>query len=133
SRLHFGLLGWGPSLRRQFGGVGLMVDSPGIVLRVEASPSWVLEGHLADRVQRILTKLESSLLELGIRAQPAHIHVLEAPAEHVGLGVGTQLSLAVARAVMMLTGITEPSAEELARLTGRGLRSGIGLHGFQRG
>ena len=32
SRLHFGLLGWGPHLLRQFGGIGLMIDSPGIEL-----------------------------------------------------------------------------------------------------
>ncbi len=32
SRLHFGLLGWGPEARRQFGGIGLMIDSPGIEL-----------------------------------------------------------------------------------------------------
>ena len=30
SRLHFGLFGWGPEARRQFGGVGLMVDDPGL-------------------------------------------------------------------------------------------------------
>ena len=55
------------------------------------------------------------------------------PAEHVGLGVGTQLCLAVARTILSLAGMPEPSVEQLARLTGRGRRSGIGLHGFHHG
>ncbi len=50
-----------------------------------------------------------------------------------GLGVGTQLSLAVARAVLELAGVTDAPVEKLARLTGRGGRSGIGLHGFAHG
>jgi beta-RFAP synthase len=61
------------------------------------------------------------------------IRITEAPPEHVGLGVGTQLSLAVAAAMVRLAGAPLPSPEDLARLTGRGHRSGIGLHGFQRG
>ena len=61
------------------------------------------------------------------------IQIVRAPREHVGLGVGTQLSLAIALAVLELNGETEPGAERLARLTGRGYRSGIGLHGFRHG
>ncbi len=58
---------------------------------------------------------------------------MTAPADHVGLGVGTQLSLAVVRMVMKLAGDFEPSVESLAELSGRGRRSGIGLHGFVHG
>ena len=36
SRLHFGLLGWGPQAPRQFGGVGLMVERPGLEIVAEA-------------------------------------------------------------------------------------------------
>jgi beta-RFAP synthase len=127
------LLRWGPGLRRQFGGLGLMIQAPDIALRAEPADSWAITGSLASRVQRIVASLETRLLESGIRARPAHIHVLRAPPEHTGLGVGTQLSLAVARAVLRLSGAAEPAAEDLALFTGRGLRSGIGLHGFQRG
>ena len=51
----------------------------------------------------------------------------------MGLGVGTQLSLAVARAVTESLGAPVKSAVELARLTGRGGRSGVGIHGFDHG
>jgi beta-RFAP synthase len=55
------------------------------------------------------------------------------PAEHVGLGVGTQLGLAVAKALAVACGEPEISALELAARIGRGERSAIGVHGFDRG
>jgi beta-ribofuranosylaminobenzene 5'-phosphate synthase len=63
----------------------------------------------------------------------AQIRVVTAPPEHVGLGVGTQLCLAVARAVFLLAGTRDLAVDDLARWTGRGRRSGIGLHGFDQG
>jgi len=133
SRLHFGLLGWGPGSRRQFGGLGLMIQRPDLTLTAEPADSWGAEGPLSKRVEPLLARLRERLLEDGMRVPPVRIRVLDAPVEHVGLGVGTQLSLAVASAVLRQVGIVEPTAEELGRLTGRGERSGIGLHGFQRG
>ena len=128
SRLHFGLLGWGPDSPRQFGGLGLMIDEPGIRLVARPSSDWSAEGPLAKRVLRIAHALAAQ------RALPPVAFVVEtAPREHVGLGVGTQLSLAVAQATLILAGETDLSLERLAQLTGRGLRSGIGLHGFRRG
>jgi beta-ribofuranosylaminobenzene 5'-phosphate synthase len=133
SRLHFGLLGWGPEVVRQFGGIGLMIDSPAIELTVEPAGEWIAEGLLAARVDLIITQIRERLLESSINLPPARVRVESAPAEHVGLGVGTQLSLAVARAILKLGRLNDPPVSELARLTGRGGRSGIGLHGFHHG
>ena len=133
SRLHFGLLGWGPHVRRQFGGVGLMIDPPGIELIAEPATAWIAEGPLAVRVQSLLGQLRERIAETGATLPPVRIRVVSAPPEHVGFGVGTQLCLAVARAVFKLAGVAEPAIDELARLTGRGHRSGIGLYGFQHG
>ena len=44
SRLHFGLLGWGPEVARQFGGIGLMIDSPGIELIAEPADALDCRG-----------------------------------------------------------------------------------------
>ena len=52
---------------------------------------------------------------------------------HAGLGAGTQLGLAVARAMAIAAGHEDWDAPELARRVGRGLRSGVGVHGFGRG
>jgi beta-ribofuranosylaminobenzene 5'-phosphate synthase len=132
-RLHFGLLGWGPESRRQFGGLGLMIESPGIELTVERATTQVVQGPLSDRVARILEIVRERIAAPGILARPVAIRILQAPPEHIGLGVGTQLSLAIASAVLQLAGYPDPSVEQLALLTGRGHRSGIGLHGFRRG
>jgi beta-RFAP synthase len=132
-RLHFGLLGWGPGPRRQFGGLGLMIESPGIELAVEPAEPPLIRGPLVDRAERILGMLGDRLKEQGSHLPPLSIRILQAPPEHVGLGVGTQLSLALAKTVLQLAGAPAPSTELLAQWTGRGRRSGIGLHGFCKG
>jgi beta-RFAP synthase len=59
--------------------------------------------------------------------------VEHAAAEHMGLGTGTQLALAVGRALAAAYGLGELDAVELARRVGRGQRSALGVHGFARG
>ncbi len=71
SRLHFGLLGWGPQAGRQFGGVGLMIDSPGIDLLVEPASSWLIEGSYVARIQQLLDHLEKKMSEAGKSLSPA--------------------------------------------------------------
>jgi beta-RFAP synthase len=133
SRLHFGLLSWGPDAPRQFGGVGLTIDAPGLELTAEPASDWRAEGPLARRVLQVAERVEERLAGAGTVVTPAYFRVLRAPAEHVGLGVGTQLSLAVGRLIVRSEGLPDPSPEQLAELTGRGQRSGIGLHGFFHG
>lgn len=133
SRLHFGLLGFSPQATRQFGGIGLMVEAPGIELFAEPGVEWAFEGPLAERVRQIVDFGRRLEHEEKIVLIPLRICIESAPAEHVGLGVGTQLSLAVARAILHFAGVTDPPIEQLARLAGRGPRSGIGVHGFDQG
>jgi beta-RFAP synthase len=59
--------------------------------------------------------------------------VENAPPEHAGLGVGTQLGLAVARGVAHALARDDLDAVALAAHIGRGQRSAIGVHGFDRG
>lgn len=138
SRLHFGLLGWGPQAVRQFGGVGLMIEAPGIELVAESATEWSFSGPLSERVgatiRRMLEQPMRQVPAVGERGiTPARIEVVSAPADHVGLGVGTQLGLAVVRIILKLAGQLDPPVETLAALSGRGRRSGIGLHGFLHG
>lgn len=133
SRLHFGLLGWGPGSTRQFGGLGLMIEEPAIELTAEPSARIEVEGPLSERAERLLRTLEDRLASENIPVPPMRLRIRQAPPEHVGLGVGTQLSLAIAAAAYRMAGLPVPPAESLARLTGRGRRSGVGLHGFELG
>ncbi|MDG3004824.1 beta-ribofuranosylaminobenzene 5'-phosphate synthase family protein [Paludisphaera mucosa] len=132
SRLHFGLLGWGPHVRRQFGGVGLMVEEPGLELAAEPAERFHAAGPLAPRVAALLDRIPDRWTG-PTPVRPVRIEVVRAPEEHAGLGVGTQLSLAVARLVLAASGVEEPTLDQLARLSERGRRSGVGLHGFLHG
>ena len=134
SRLHFGLLNvpndGSPDTSRRFGGVGLMIDRPGIVVTARPAETWQFEGMHASRAQlfahRFLAGLESP-------PRPLQILVERCPAEHTGLGVGTQLGLAVGKAIALELGLPELTAVEIAGRVGRGERSAIGVHGFDRG
>ncbi|MFM2120739.1 MAG: hypothetical protein RL722_2207, partial [Pseudomonadota bacterium] len=64
--------------------------------------------------------------------RPLHLHLADALPAHAGLGSGTQLGLAVGRAWAQWQGLAL-STLELARITGRGLRSGVGIAGFDLG
>jgi len=113
-----------------------MIEAPGIELVAESAPNWSFAGPLADRIQSTLhhiQKRQSRNRQDRPDVTPARIQVVTAPPDHVGLGVGTQLSLAVVRIVLRLAGLADPSLESLAELSGRGRRSGIGLHGFLHG
>ena len=135
SRLHFGLLhvptvGEPPGLRH-FGGVGLMIQQPGVALTVEVADAWSASGPSADRALAVARRaMEQFPVE---QRRPLIITVESCPAEHVGLGVGTQLSMAMADATCRLLTGTVHTADELAKLAGRGERSRIGVEGYRTG
>jgi beta-RFAP synthase len=116
---------------RNFGGVGLMVDQPGLGLRVEPADDWAGAGPLADRAVGFARRFVGTLPAKEQR--PFRVTVECAPGEHTGLGVGTQLGLAVAKAIAVETGHSDWAATELAVRVGRGERSAIGVHGFDHG
>ncbi len=141
ARLHFGLFvpepepaPWltssGKALPvRRFGGVGLMVRDPALVLRAEPATTWSATGPLADRALRLARQIGETLDHAG---PPLTLTVEQAMPAHAGLGSGTQLGLAVAK-VISLAWNRPATLLDLARWSGRGLRSGIGLHGFAQG
>lgn len=133
SRLHFGLLGLGNPARRQYGGLGLMIEDPGLEIIVEPADRWEAKGPQSDRALTIAQSVAQHLARMGRILDPLKIQILQSPEPHVGLGVGTQLSMAIAQALALHTGMTEFTPRQLAELTGRGNRSGIGIHGFAEG
>jgi beta-RFAP synthase len=110
-----------------------MIEEPRLELTVEPAPTWQADGLLPQRTLEITEDVAVRMAVAGVRLSPARLTVERAPAEHVGLGLGTQLSLAVARALCAVSRLPDPSIAQLAALTGRGQRSGIGLHGFVHG
>lgn len=140
SRLHVGFFSiGGEDFSRAYGGVGLMIDEPAVELigRAPFPPdrnSVIGEGiatNIIDRVSRIRNEV-ASRLHLEPEQTPS-IEIIASPAEHVGLGVGTQLSLSVAKIVSHFAGQQSISLDELTRMTHRGRRSAIGIHGWKSG
>lgn len=125
SRLHFGLLKVPPAALeathgRCFGGVGLMVEAPGVGLLAGPAVDWSAEGPLASRALACARRVAP--------VTPHHLVVTHNAPEHVGLGTGTQLALAAGRAVA-----PQLAVGELACRLGRGQRSALGIHGFASG
>ncbi len=128
ARLHFGVLDLRGALGRRFGGLGAAV--PFLRVRLEARPHPVLEatgpesGRALEFARRFLAHHR---VEAG-----ALLTVQETVPAHAGLGSGTQLGLAVGRALAELFGLPT-DAPGLAAAVGRGARSGVGTWLFALG
>jgi beta-RFAP synthase len=130
SRLHFGLLSLGGEAERRFGGVGLMVQTPGVRVAVRPAAEWSTHGPLAERALIFARRFAQA--DAGTAVGPHRIEVEQCSAEHAGLGTGTQLALAVGRALAISVRV-DLDAVELGRRAGRGQRSALGIHGFAHG
>jgi beta-RFAP synthase len=111
-----------------------MVQDPGVQVRVSPTPAWAAVGPLAERGLVFARRYAAAVCQQWSGFTPAcqTIAVEHAAPEHTGLGTGTQLGLAVAQALAKAWGLDEPPAV-LARRIGRGLRSALGVHGFEQG
>lgn len=133
ARLHFGLLARGQPGRREFGGLGLMIDRPGFVVRVARADADDLDcGSWTGRVEELLARIRNCSPDASA-PRPVRVEIAAAPPAHAGLGSGTQLALALARGLALLAGEGHIAAVELARRAGRGRRSAVGLYGFEHG
>jgi len=137
-RLHLGFLDPGATLGRRFGSIGLVIDGfetavgigPAMTDRV--SRSGAVDDAAGDaELARAVVHLAALRERTGQRA-PLHLHLARWLPAHAGFGSGTQLALAVGRAFALWHGLELP-AVTLARWLGRGLRSGVGIAGFERG
>lgn len=131
-RLHLGFLDPAASLGRRYGSLGLVIDGFETALAVEpAAHDEVDAGPCDDERARLQQHLEA-LRRVGNWRQPLRVRLLQALPAHCGFGSGTQLALAAGRAFAELSG--QPwTTPQLARLLGRGVRSGVGIAGFDQG
>lgn len=128
ARLHFGFLDLSGEKGRRFGGMGVAIAQPRLVLKMEKAKTLKVEGEQAERIEILAARFFDAV---DLRPE-ARIKVVEAIPEHIGLGSGTQLALAVASGLSRLHRL-DLSPEELCALTNRARRSGVGYHLFQRG
>jgi beta-RFAP synthase len=116
------------SLGRHFGSIGVALNEISTRLSVTGSTQLTISGPAAHRATKCLTLL-CEALEVSDKL---NITINSAIPEHVGLGSGTQMSLAIGTALneFYSLGLT---VREIAALTDRGLRSGIGIGVFEQG
>ena len=128
ARLHFGVLDLRGALGRRFGGLGAAVPHPSLLLEARPGSQITAQGPDSSRAAEFARRfLAYHRLDGG-----AHLVVHRAIPAHSGLGSGTQLGLAVARALAELFGVpSDPPM--LARAVERGRRSAIGTWTFALG
>jgi beta-ribofuranosylaminobenzene 5'-phosphate synthase len=131
ARLHLGFLDPNGSLGRAFGSVGLTIDERGTRITMRLADALRVDGTRSD-AERARVEGYVEALCATWSGPPVSIDVQHAPRAHTGLGSGTQLALAIGTAYARLAGRSSGSAE-IARILGRGARSGIGMLGFDHG
>ncbi|HKW41560.1 MAG TPA: beta-ribofuranosylaminobenzene 5'-phosphate synthase family protein [Gemmatimonadales bacterium] len=128
ARLHFGVLDLRGDLGRRFGGIGAAVPAPSLLL--EARPASALQAEGPDAARALaFARCFAAHYGLDLRA---HFCLHRSIPAHAGLGSGTQLALAVARASAELLGLPTDAAA-LARAVDRGRRSAVGTWTFAYG
>lgn len=128
ARLHFGVLDLRGDLGRRFGGIGAAVPTPSLLLEAARASTLRVEGPDGERALEFARRF----LAYHALAGGAHLRLHRVIPPHAGLGSGTQLGLAVARALAELHGLPTEVAS-LARAVGRGRRSAIGTWTFALG
>jgi beta-ribofuranosylaminobenzene 5'-phosphate synthase len=160
SRLHFGLMEICPGHPHCYGGVGMMIDSPCMI--VQGRLSHAKNDRIQDRgnsearievsgdtywTERTQRAVSSWLAHASTPKLPLESFcVVLPPQPHVGLGSGTQWACSVVGLLQLAHSIDHlpldeesiwrnlfPDAGSLAVLAGRGLRSHIGTEGFRCG
>jgi len=128
ARLHFGVLDLRGGLGRRFGGLGAAVPQPSLLLEARPGSGVTAQGVDSSRAAEFARRF------LAHHGHPggAHLIVHRSIPAHSGLGSGTQLGLAVARALAELHRLPAGPAA-LARAVGRGRRSAIGTWTFALG
>ncbi len=127
SRLHITLIDMNATRGRVDGSIGLTLDEPVISISAERSDRVEITGR-SEHSER----MRNSALKLLPQGRGVHIYIEKDYPSHIGLGSGTQASLAAGMAVNRLYDLGL-NVNELAVKVGRGGTSGIGVAAFEKG
>jgi beta-RFAP synthase len=128
ARLHLGLIDLNGDLGRLFGGLGIAISKPNVILEAQPAQALTVTGEKAELAKMLATRfLQAYKIEKKVS-----LNIQQVIPEHVGLGSGTQLALAVATSLSRLFDV-KASAEEFAVVMGRTAQSGVGTAVFSHG
>jgi beta-RFAP synthase len=115
-------------LGRIFGGLGVGIDHPNVLLHAQSAPSLKITGEQTNLAQEIIAQFSTNY-----HITPkAHLHITQTIPCHSGLGSGTQLALAIAVALAKISNL-QASIPELASSVGRAKRTSVGTSIFEYG
>lgn len=128
SRIHITLIDLNGSIGRVDGGVGLALNEPYTEITAKEDEDVMIKGSAInlDRFRISASKM-AEFCDKGIE-----IEVISDYEAHVGLGSGTQISLAVGKAFSELYDLNL-TTRQIAEIMGRGGTSGIGVSVFDYG
>lgn len=116
------------SLGRHFGSIGVALNEISTRLTITSANQLLVDGPASARAIKCVNVL-CGVLNVSDQLR---IDIEEAIPEHVGLGSGTQMALAIGSALNAYYELGL-STREIAQLTERGMRSGIGIGVFEQG
>jgi beta-ribofuranosylaminobenzene 5'-phosphate synthase len=128
ARLHMGFIDLSGALGRHFGSIGVALNEQATRLTVTGADRRSISGPSAARAEKCLTILCEAF---GV-PDTLEINIECAIPEHVGLGSGTQMSLAIGAALNAFYDLGL-NVRDIAKVMVRGLRSGIGIGVFEQG
>lgn len=148
ARLHMGFLDLNGTLSREFGSIGVSLNELYTDIEIarvgvesstrsgapETNPIAV-ETNETIPEREILRAVDYANRIRTYCASDAHyvLRIHRVIPGHVGLGSGTQLSLAIGTGITKLEKREDISEEQIAEVLGRGQRSGVGVHTFKQG
>jgi beta-ribofuranosylaminobenzene 5'-phosphate synthase len=116
------------SLGRHFGSIGVALNEHATRLAVTSAERRTITGPSARRADKCLTLMCKALNV----SDKLYVAIESAIPEHIGLGSGTQMSLAIGYALNAFYGLGL-TVRDIASVMDRGLRSGIGIGVFEQG
>jgi beta-ribofuranosylaminobenzene 5'-phosphate synthase len=128
ARLHMGFIDLSGALGRHFGSIGIALNEINTRLTLSQADQRHISGPSAGRAEKCLTQLCQAMSV----SDRVCINIESAIPEHVGLGSGTQMALAIGTALNAFYGLGM-TVREIASIMDRGLRSGIGIGVFEHG
>ena len=128
ARLHFGFLDLNKKNKESFGGLGLTINKFKTVIDIKNYHKLHIKGYETKRASIFIKKFCKK-----VKIKPNfYINIKQVTPQHIGLGSGTQLALAIGTGISKLKNL-KINTLEIARKMGRGNRSLIGIKSFIKG
>ena len=128
ARLHMGFFDLKGSAARKFGSLGLSIDAPCTQIILTKSDKIAMDANCDEKVVKIV---ENAVKFLKME-QKFSLGILQSMPQHAGLGSGTQMALAIGAGLNSLFNLNL-TVLQIAKLSKRGGRSGIGIAAFEQG